>query len=265
MTSTDRAQATLHYKAFGSGPPVVILHGLFGCWHNWYPVARALGDRFRVLAVDQRNHGDSFHAEPLDYDQLAEDLLRLLDELALPQAALIGHSMGGKAVLQFADRHPERVERMVIVDIAHRSYPPRHLPAIEALCRLDLAGLTRLKEADRRLQPSIPDAGLRLFLLKNLAHSPAGLRWKINLQAIRRGYDALCGPLPLRGTRTPTLFVCGGRSDYVGEDDWRDLQRLFPRAQRVVIPGTGHWVHADDEPRFVAAVRLFLGSHLFVI
>jgi esterase len=258
MTSTESTPAGLHYQSFGSGPPLVILHGLFGCRHNWYPVARALADRFRVLAVDQRNHGGSFHAEPLDYDQLAGDLLRFMDDLALPQAALLGHSMGGKAALQFADRHPERVARMVIVDITHRGYPPTHRPAIDALCGLHLAGLTRLKEADARLQPLIPDPGLRLFLMKNLTRSPGGLRWKINLEAVRCGYEGLCGPLALRGGRTPALFVCGGRSDYVREDDWPEVQRLFPRAQRVVLTGAGHWVHVDDQPGFVAAVRPFL-------
>jgi len=248
----------LHYKAFGAGPPLVILHGLFGCWHNWYPVATALSNEFRVLAVDQRNHGDSFHAEPHDYNHLADDLLRLLDALALPRAVLLGHSMGGKAVLRFADRHPERVDRMVIVDIAHRRYPPVHLPAIDALSKLDLTGLTRLKEADRRLAPAIPDPALRLFLLKNLAHAPTGLRWKVDLAAIRRGYEGLCDALPLRGTSTPALFVCGGRSEYVRADDWAEVQRLFPNARRVVLPAAGHWVHVDDEPGFLAAVRPFL-------
>jgi esterase len=258
MTSTGFAPAPLHYRAFGSGPPLVILHGLFGCWHNWYPVARALADRFRVLAVDQRSHGDSVRAEPLDYEHLAGDVRGLLDGLGLAQATLLGHSMGGKAALRFADRFPERVDRLIIVDICHRAYPPVHRPAIEALCGLDLKTLTRIKEADGRLAPAIPDAAVRQFLLKNLARSPAGFRWKVNLEAVRRGYEGLCGRLPLQGGPVSALFVCGGRSDYVRDGDWPEVQRLLPRAQRVVIPGAGHWVHIDDEPGFLAAVCAFL-------
>jgi pimeloyl-ACP methyl ester carboxylesterase len=259
MPSDALAQPNLHYKAIGNGPPLVILHGLFGSWHNWAPVARELSDRFRVLLVDQRNHGDSFHAAPLDYGHLAGDVLRLLDALAIPRMVLLGHSMGGKAALWLADRHPERVEKMVIVDITHRAYPPVSRAAIEGLCDLNLQGLTRLQQAEERLRTAIPDPSVRLFLLKNLVRSPAGLRWKIDLDAIRHGYDGLCGPLALRGGPTPALFVCGERSDYVRAEDWPEVQRLFPHAQRVVVPAAGHWVHVDQEARFLAAVRPFLG------
>ena len=258
MPSTRSTPVPLHYRAFGSGVPLVILHGLFGCWHNWYPVARALADRFRVFAVDQRNHGDSGHAEPLDYEHLADDVRSLLDELGLPRAVLLGHSMGGKTALRFADRFPGRVDRLIVVDIGPRAYPPVHREAIDALCGLELKDIPRLRDADQRLAPAIPDPALRLFLLKNLARSPAGFRWKVNLEAIRRGYAGLCAPLPLRGGPTPALFVCGGRSDYVRDGDWPAVQGLFPRAQRVVISGAGHWVHVDDEPGFLAAVLAFL-------
>lgn len=258
MPRTLSTPVPLHYRVFGDGPPLVILHGLFGCWHNWSPVARALSDRFRVLAVDQRNHGESGHAEPLDYERLCDDLRSLLDELGLPRVALLGHSMGGKAAMLFADRFPERVDRLIVVDIGPGACPPVHRGAIEALCELELNAVSRLKDAERLLAPAIPDAALRLFLLKNLARSPAGVRWKVGLGAIRRGYEGLCAALPLRGGQTPALFVCGGRSEALPDADWPAVQRIFPHARRVVIPEAGHWVHADDEPGVLSAVRTFL-------
>jgi esterase len=182
-----------------------------------------------------------------------------MDALAVDRASLLGHSMGGKVGLRFAALFPERLERLVVVDITHRASRPVYAEAIEALARLDLESLTRLKDAEERLRPAIPDPTVRLFLLKNLDHLPdGGYRWKVNLDVIRRAADVICGPVAVPRTPVPSLFIRGGRSDYIRDADWVELRQLFPQAELATIPHAGHWVHVDDPPGFLRVVRDFL-------
>lgn len=249
----------LHCKRFGSGEPIFILHGLFGCWNNWHPVAKKLSRRFRVVVPDLRNHGQSFHSVRFDYDVMADDVQRLMDALAIERATLIGHSMGGKVALRIAALFPERVARLIIVDITHRASRPVYGAAVEALARLDLASIQRLKDADERLRPAIPDPVVRLFLLKNLERLPDGAcRWKVNLKAIRSNLDRIFGPVAVQASATPCLFIRGGRSEHVRDSDWPEIRRTFPQAEWATIPHAGHWVHIDAEPAFLNAVEEFL-------
>jgi pimeloyl-ACP methyl ester carboxylesterase len=167
--------------------------------------------------------------------------------------------MGGKVALRFAALFPERLERLIVVDITHHASRPVYAEAIEALSRLDVKSLTRLKDAEERLRPAIPDLGVRLFLLKNLDHRPDGsYRWKVNLEAIRLSHDVICGPVAVRRTLVPCLFIRGGRSDYLRDADWPEIRRIFPQAELATIPHAGHWVHVDDKPGFLQAVKVFL-------
>jgi pimeloyl-ACP methyl ester carboxylesterase len=170
--------------------------------------------------------------------------------------------MGGKAAMRFASVFPECVNRLVLVDITHKAHEPHYAGAIEALCRLDLGSLTRLKDAENRLKPDIPETGLRLFLLKNLRHTPDGkFRWRVNLEAIRRHYAALSGPVAVRPFSNPCLFIRGGTSNYVRNADWPEIKRFFPRAELATIAGAGHWLHMQDKEAFLRAVGAFMARH----
>lgn len=252
-------QQNLHYKTFGSGEPLIILHGLFGGWDNWYPVAKDLSQRLGVYVPDLRNHGQSFHDARCDYDAMADDIRRLMDGLGLTRASLLGHSMGGKLAMRFAAMFPQRLVRLIIADITHKACYPIHAEAIDALASLDLGTLTRLRDADQGLQLTIPDPALRLYLLKNLDRTPDNeYRWKVNLDAIRRNYAEICGPVTARRFLNPCLFIRGGKSEYIRDEDWPEVKIVFPRAELVTLPHAGHWVHVDDQAGFLKAVKGFM-------
>jgi pimeloyl-ACP methyl ester carboxylesterase len=251
----------LYFKKFGAGGPIIILHGLFGCWDNWYPVAKALSRQAEVYVVDQRNHGQSFHSCRCDYDAMAVDIHSFMKTHGLSRASLLGHSMGGKTAMRLAAMFPAYVDRLVIVDITHQAHAPHYAEAIEALWNLDLGLLTRLKDADERLKADIPEIGIRLFLLKNLQPTPDGkFRWKVNLDAIRRHYAVLCGPVEVRLFLKPCLFIRGGKSNYVRDADRYEIQRFFPQAQLTTVENAGHWVHTDDKEAFLQAVEAFISG-----
>lgn len=253
--------AILHCKRYGAGEPLLILHGLFGCWDNWHPVAKSLAQRFCVYVPDLRNHGSSFHSPHFEYDAMAEDVQRLMDALAIDRTVLVGHSMGGKVALRFAALHPERVLRLVVVDITYKARPPIYGEAIEALVRLDLNALNRIRDAEAGLRPSIPDPAVRFFLLKNLEHLPGGgFRWKVNLDAIRRNLPLICGPVDICVFPKPCLFIRGSDSNYIEPDDWPEIKSFFPQAQLATIAGSGHWPHVDNKTAFLDALGDFLAA-----
>lgn len=251
---------SLHYRSYGAGPPLIILHGLFGSLDNWVTIARRWGEHFHVWLFDARNHGRSFHDDRMDYPVMAEDLGRFMTEHGMASARLLGHSMGGKTVMQFAVTYPGRVERLLVVDIAPRSYPRRHDRILESLLALDPRALRTRAEAEKALAQGIPDAATRGFLLKNLARNEGGgFRWKINLGVIDRRYDDLLSALPDGACcDSPALFVRGGRSTYIGELDRPAIRAHFPRATLVTIKNAGHWVHADAPEDLYQTVLRFL-------
>lgn len=250
----------LHSERYGAGPPLLILHGLFGSLENWRSLSKAFGQAFTVFALDQRNHGRSPQSAEFTYPAMAEDLREFLADHALPAASLLGHSMGGKTAMQFATTYPELVDKLVVVDIAPRAYPPEHHHILAALSALDLKTLRSRQDADTRLAGAIPDVALRQFLLKNLVRDAAGtFRWRINLDGLRGGYaEILKAVLPHRPFEKPTLFVRGGNSAYIRTEDTALITSLFPHAHIVTIPHAGHWVHADAPQEFVRIVQEFL-------
>lgn len=253
----------LNYRDYGAGPPLLVLHGLFGSAGNWRSVARELGRQRRVYTLDLRNHGDSPHAPAMDYDSMAGDLLAFMQREGLERAAVLGHSMGGKAAMRFALTHPERVERLVVVDVAPAASEEDHSPLIDAMQNLDLSGLQRRSDADDALAASIPESGVRMFLLQNLVADDGGFRWRIHLDAIERGLPDIRGwPDTPAGAAYagPVLFVRGGRSSYVRDEHEAVIRKLFPDVRLVSVAQAGHWVHADQPARFVEVVRDFLGG-----
>lgn len=249
----------LFYKRYGDGPPLIVLHGLLGASGNWHTLSStAFGNHFTVYAVDLRNHGRSPHSDVFDYPAMAEDLHALVQQHGLEQPHLLGHSMGGKAAMQYALTYPDQIGRLVVVDIAPKAYPPHHAAILDALQSLNLETLDARTAIDEALAEKIPSVGVRQFLLKNLDYDREAERyfWKMNLGGIAKNYAhlnvALAAAQPFEG---PALFVRGGNSNYVTEDDESGIRQLFPQARLVTIDGAGHWVHAD-QPKMLAEVVL---------
>ncbi len=251
----------LNYKSFGQGDPIVILHGLFGALDNWQTLGKKLAENFTVYLVDQRNHGRSPHDKAHTYAAMAEDLHHFMESHWMFKAHIIGHSMGGKTAMAFARAHPDMVEKLVVVDIAPKAYQGGHESIFEALQGLDLSQIESRGDAEQALKGQIESLGIRQFLLKNLSRNKDGsYRWKMNLDALWAHYaDILAGPpegaAPYLGD---TLFVRGGRSDYITDDDLGLLKQHFPNHRLETVAEAGHWVHAVAPEQLLKHLKRFL-------
>jgi esterase len=245
----------LHATEMGQGKPVAFLHGLFGRAQNLTTLARRLSADFRVILLDMRNHGASPHAPGMSYAEMAADVLETLAAHDALPAAILGHSMGGKAAMATALTRPDCVTRLVVADYRHSNHA-----VSQALLRLHLApGLTR-GQADQALSETVADASVRGFLLQNLTLGPAPA-WRIGLQEIADGMADIEGfPHFADATRYdgPTLFVRGARSGYVKDEALPVISALFPAARLETIAEAGHWLHADQPEAFGACVQHFL-------
>lgn len=255
----------LHFQDF-PGPagatPLVLAHGLFGSGANWRGVARQLSGDRRVLVVDMRNHGRSFHDDSMRYEEMARDILDTLDAENIDRADLLGHSMGGKAAMVAALLHPRTVEHLVVVDIAPVNYTHSHTPLIDAMMGVDVAALSSRKEADDALQGAVQDTMTRQFLLQSLEKAEAGYRWRLNLDALKQGMGELIGFPDLDG-RTfegPALFIHGAESEYVQPEHHTTIERCFPNAAYAAVGQAGHWVHADQPDVLIEQVRAFIDT-----
>lgn len=258
---TDDPQAT----------PLVLAHGLFGQARNFGGLARRFAETRPAIAVDLRNHGDSPWDDAMDYPAMGGDLLRTIAAEADGRAVLLGHSMGGKAAMAAALSAPERVAGLIVADIAPVAYDDHdHAPLARAMRAVDLGGVTRRSEVEAQLSEAAPEAALRAFLMQNLAfetiEGERRARWRPNLAAIERAMPALLGwPDALADARYdgPTLVIHGGASDYVGQAADAPIAALFPAAERVVLDGAGHWLHAEQPEAFVDAVEAWLERNGF--
>jgi len=266
----------LFYQSLGSGHPLIVLHGLYGSGSNWLTIGKSLSGISEVILVDQRNHGNSPHSEVMNYQSLASDLGELMDRMEIKQAAILGHSMGGKAAMWFATSNPGRVTKLIVADISPRSYgndtgpsnhSDQHSEILDTLKNVDLTNAASIGQIDQQLQYGIPSKRLRQFLLKNLRKTPAGLfEWKINIRAISKNLHSLTDGLDLESLKGkefrqfPALFIKGEKSSYIQEPDTQLIRTLFPLAQIVTIKNTGHWLHAEEPELFTSIVRKFLIS-----
>ena len=252
----------LHFRALGSGPPLVILHGPLGSLDNWMPMAQVFAAQFHVHLLDLRNHGQSPHAPEFDYEVMARDLSAFLDAYSLAPTHLLGHSMGGKAAMRFAQLHPHAVRKLVVVDMSPRAYPVQFEPLLDAMLGLELGSFQRREEVDSALQAAVPERVVRQFLLKNLGRDQSGrFHWKPNLASIRANYDHVRGALPADASFTgPALFVRGENSGYVRDEDMAEIRMMFPTVRFETIRGAGHWVHADAPGLLARAVIDFLSA-----
>lgn len=253
----------LHYHVVGHGHPFVILHGLFGSGDNFYTLSRFFGDKYKVYTVDQRNHGRSQHSDALNYDAMAGDLNDLLLHEDIGSVYLLGHSMGGKTAMQFALSHPEKVDKLIVVDIGPKEYPPRHNDIFDALFALRLDKHRTRIELDAALSQYLPDRAVRQLLLKNVARDDAGaFRWKMDVKAIYKNYTNLNAKIGTDRTfEKPTLFLRGGNSRYIQDEDLPGIRSLFPSAEFVTVGGVGHWIHAEAPQEFASHVMEFLSKN----
>ena len=256
------AELDLFARDFGGhGRPLVILHGLFGSHRNWATVAQKLGGVRRVYGLDQRNHGDSPHADSHTALDLVQDLKLWLERNDLRDAVLMGHSMGGLVAMNYALHFPERLEALVVVDIAPRAYEPRHGQEFEALS-LDVSGMDSRQEIDEAMARYLRDPVLRQFLMMNLKReSEGGYSWKINVPVLKQSsYIAEFKVPPDCSFDKPSLFLTGGKSDFVQDSDHENIRTFFPEARIKTEPTGDHWLHHSAPEWFLREVSEFLGE-----
>ena len=252
----------LYYHVTGQGRPLVILHGLFGSGDNFYTLSKYFGEKFKVYAVDQRNHGRSPHSEVFNYEVMANDLHDLLDHDGISSVYLLGHSMGGKTAMRFAFDYTEMVDKLIVVDIAPKKYLPQHDRIFDALFALSLDKYRTRGELDAALAERIQEYAVRQLLLKNVSRDDSGaFKWKIDVRSIHRNYEnvnaAIISEHPFN---RPALFMRGEKSDYILEEDVGGIRAMFPQAKFVTVEGAGHWVHAEAPQKFAERVMEFLTS-----
>ena len=248
----------LNSEISGSGAPLVILHGLFGSATNWRSVARSLAADHEVHVLDLRNHGASPWADTMSYTDMADDVRHYVEQHGLKSVTVMGHSMGGKTAMVLALTHPNVLERLIVVDIAPRSYHDALSSYAQAMRGVDLMAAASRAEVQRQLQALLPDASVAPFLVQNLVTRNEHFDWRINLAAITAAMPKLTGfPAELQSHQflRPTTAIAGGLSDYLPKGDGTPFAPMFPLLEVVVIDGAAHWVHADRPVEFTAAVR----------
>ncbi len=247
----------LHYQTVGQGQPIILLHGLFGSSGNWSTIAKHFAQTHQVISVDLRNHGRSPHSDTQHYSDMVEDLNALCDALNLTRIYLLGHSLGGKVAMQYATQYPDRVNKLIVVDMAMREYPDEHTQLMDEMMAVDLSAMQSRGEVDKILSVKITNAMVRQFLLINLVKTDNGLQWRINLPALKANYPALQKAISAQFNK-PSLFIRGERSDYVRDADVEHIKLYFTQAQFASLP-TDHWVHAEQPHAFIEIVTRFLG------
>jgi esterase len=249
----------LNYKKYGTGKPLIILHGLFGSHKNWAKICVQLAQFHSVYALDLRNHGDSPHSDTFDFECMATDLNAFMIRMGIVKAIVLGHSMGGKVAMTFAQTHPAKVSKLIVVDIAPGSYGESQRSLIDALVELDLSTCSRQQDAHKALEPEIPSIEVRYFLLTNLVRDEhRNFIWKINLKTIAANFKKIMtGISPTHIFKEPTLFLKGEFSDFITSADLAMINNIFPLSKVKTIKGAGHWVHVDETETFVHMVREF--------
>jgi esterase len=262
----------LFYRKYGYGPPLIILHGLFGSSDNWVTIAKKLGDIFTVYLPDQRNHGRSPHSNIHDYDSMRDDLFELAGDLRLNKFFLAGHSMGGKTAISFALKWPEMINGLLVADISPFLSPDtelqvynQHTKILQAILSTDLSQVYSRRQAEMILSEKIESEKEREFLLKNLERrSDNSFVWKINalsllnnLGKIMEGIDPKSDQ-NLQVTGFPVIFLKGEDSGYLPENDFRAIQKIFPATEFIVVKNAGHWIHSDSPGEVVKNLRKLL-------
>lgn len=247
----------LFHRDAGSGRPIVVLHGLLGSADNWGTMGKALSADHRVVLVDARDHGRSPHTNEVSYGLMAEDVHALVENLGLRDIVLVGHSMGGKTAMTFAQRWPELLHHLVVIDIGPRAYPPGHqTPILDALQSSRPETRSTRAEVEAHLTAHIPEPGVVAFLMKSLYwEQPERLGWRFNVPVLARDLERIIGGTGPGTVRVPTLFIRGGKSDYIQREDLPAIKEQFPNSRVETIPFAGHWVQAQAPDEVEALIR----------
>lgn len=254
----------LHSKIFGedqSSTPLLVFHGLFGMLDNWGSFGKELGEFLPVHLIDLRNHGRSFHSDSMTHDDLADDIAHYMDHYGIKKAHVLGHSLGGKAVMQFAIKYPEKVEKLIVVDITPKAYPPHHQGIIKALESVDFNVVGSRSDVEGVLSQYIPEKSVIQFLTKNLYWTDEKkLNWRFNLKTLSEKYNEFVSNAIKFGVfEGETLFIAGEKSNYILPQDEFGIKQQFPKATTVIVKNAAHWVQADNPVEFIRLVKEFLG------
>jgi esterase len=251
----------LYSRIEGNGKPLLIIHGFLGMSDNW----KSLGSQyategFQVHVLDLRNHGKSFHSDEFNYNVMSQDVLEYCNEYSLEKVSIIGHSMGGKVAMLFSTTFPERVEKLVVADIGPKYYPPHHQDIFSGLNAVDFSKKPDRNGVEETLYPYIPDFGTRQFIMKNVYWiEPGQLGFRFNLKVFNNNIDEIGTALPVNALFTnPTLFIRGGNSRYILDNDLPQIKKHFPNSDLVTIPNVGHWLHAENPKAFFEETIHFL-------
>jgi pimeloyl-ACP methyl ester carboxylesterase len=251
----------LFFRKIGEGQPILILHGVFGSSDNWFSMSKMIAEKgYAVYALDARNHGQSPRSEDFSYELMADDLNEFIDDNQLEKPIIIGHSMGGKTVMHFAMKYPDKYSKLIIVDIAPKFYPSHHGHIIQGLTSIDLSSLKNRNEADIQLSKYVTNAGEKQFLLKNLYRTEDGkFDWRINLPVLSKEIYQIGGDFTnTKEVSALTLFLRGSESGYIYDEDIPVIRNFFPNAIIQTIKGAGHWVQAEKPEEFLEAILDFL-------
>ena len=263
----------LFYRKEGSGAPLVIVHGLYGSSDNWMNIGKRLAEKYTVYMIDQRNHGRSPFADDNSYDSMKADLAEFFEKHNIERATLLGHSMGGKVAMWFAADYPEKVEKLVIADIAPKDYLQMksdsqfylHQNILLAMQEIDFSEIKIRNDVDDRLAEKIDDKSIRQFLLKNVEKDKKKkqYKWRVNaevlydyLEEIVSGVNKSWFDDRIPITSYPVIFIRGLKSNYILPEDESLIKEIYPEASIVDIPEAGHWLHAEQPKKFMKAVML---------
>ena len=265
----------LFYRKFGNGPPLIILHGLYGSSDNWVTIGKKLSDAFTVYLPDQRNHGQSPHSDIHDYDSMRADLFELAQELRLRKFFLAGHSMGGKTAIAFAAKWPEMINGLLVADISPFTNETsqsiaynQHLTILRTIISMDLSSIGSRARAEELLIGKISSEKIRGFILKNLQRNPGEtFSWKLNAASLYNNLDKIMAGIDLEDgflqpvSGFPVIFLKGSKSNYLTASNIEDIRKVFPASELTVINGAGHWIHADKPDEVISNIRKLLSDY----
>ena len=251
----------IYSKIEGYGKPLLILHGFLGMSDNWKTIGlQFASDGFQVHLLDLRNHGRSFHSDEFSYELMVQDVYEYCLANNLEKINIIGHSMGGKTAMLFAVTYPERIEKLIIADIGPKFYPQHHQTILQGLNAVDFSKKPSRSEVEEIMSHYITDFGTRQFLLKSLYwQEPGQLAFRFNLAVFNKKIEEIGKALPENAVFSkPTLFIRGGKSDYILNEDFENLKKHFPDSTIETIPDAGHWLHAENPKMFCKIASSFL-------